>query len=63
MRDYYLNNKKITKQEWTEKFKQLPQATVILRTQSIPQIIPPNSINEPVISAERAKLIRNQFKA
>lgn len=59
MRKYLFNNKEVTKSEWTTAFKANPDSTVILRTQYIPPTIP---INEPVISAETARLIRNKFK-
>lgn len=61
MRKYYLNNKEVTKYEWSEAFKSNPEATVILRTTSLSSVfIPPKT--EQIISPERAQAIRESYK-
>jgi hypothetical protein len=62
MHKYLINNKEVTKTDWQTAFKANPEAVVILRTQYIPPTSPTIPINEPIISAEKAKLIRNKFK-
>lgn len=59
MRRYLINNQEVTKQQWGEAFKANPEATVILRTNILPQTYSPPDIQE-VISPERAKEIRKQ---
>jgi len=58
MRRYFVNNKEITKTEWTKAFQNNPEATVVLRVQNKPTTyLPPNDTDLP-ISPEKAKEIR-----
>ena len=62
MRRYLINSREVSQADWKEAFKANPDSTVILRTQYIPPTSPTIPINEPVVSAEKARLIRNKFK-
>ena len=37
MREYYINSKKVTKQEWSDFFKRNPKAKCILSTYNMPK--------------------------
>ncbi len=58
MKKYFINNKEVKKEEWSEAFKANPQGTVILRLPTLPEPYNVNFNNTP-ISPERAKEIRN----
>lgn len=62
MRKYLINNKVVSKTVWSEAFQSNPEATVILRLETIPKVYEPN-IGEQSISPEKAKAIREQYKS
>lgn len=44
MREYYINSKKVTKEEWSNYFKRNPKAKVILSTYEKPSVyVPPDT--------------------
>jgi len=58
MRRYLINSKEVTKQEWTTAYQNNPQASVILKTRSNTNWVPPET--NP-ISPEKLKLIKKDL--
>jgi hypothetical protein len=61
MHTYIINNKIVTKQEWTEAFKKNPKATVVLRL-PVKQPLYQQTDTGPPIDPEKARIIRENHK-
>ena len=62
MRQFYINSKIVTQDEFNKAYDTNQDASVYLRVDIVPKSYNPTT-NEQPISAERAKAIREQYKS
>jgi hypothetical protein len=62
MKRYIVNNREVTKTEWAAAFRKHQEATIILRTPSMPSVYQPPSSTAPPISLEKLKKIKELYK-
>jgi hypothetical protein len=65
MHSYFVNQKRVTKQEWKEAYLRESTASVVLRTASMgcrTHIMREQEDDAPPISCERLDFFKNEFK-
>lgn len=61
MRKYFIGAREVTKEDWKETYKRLPEASVIIRTDKLPSLYNPPTV-DAIITPDRAREIRLNTK-